>query len=449
MGAQVVDYRVSTLVVLCKDCGHDVGLYPSRHKCQTNVSLPPVPSIPTRFAESNESLQVPRKSVHSPETSSSNGSYSRPTSAASSSSFSSASTPNFSDSTTASSPASGKWSRFGQRNKQSEDQQQLQQPDDESIYFNNFAAHLPEEERQGRKLWGKVRQNEKWKQMNEKNDVQKPSGKLWGKLLSATQNISDKIPSREDKGPDSDESDWEGESHVSRALREYYETKRRPLPNWLRDERTPSATKYREPVQDQQHNNHRGRVNYEPSSHQDDTTKTSSRRRLWDHSQEPSNRERERQELRQQPPPEDNISNSQRQRQYRTQHRDEYDHYDTTSASPSHTATRQSLRSRNGYTDQGRGYDNSDAFADNDHRSYRDHQQPTSYRTNARISQGDTRMDQSRRHRMHDDDYRSGYENDMEDHYQSSRQRHQDRMRAPRDPPSRPNRYLDTNADYF
>ncbi|CAO3595429.1 unnamed protein product [Absidia cylindrospora] len=422
MGAQVVDYRVSTLVVL-------------------------LPTIPTRFAESNESLQVPRKSIHSPETSSSNGSYSRPTSAASSSSFSSASTPNFSDSTTTSSPASGKWSRFGQRNKQPEDQQQ-QLPDDESIYFNNFAAHLPEEERQGRKLWGKVRQNEKWKQMNEKNDVQKPSGKLWGKLLSATQNISDKIPSRDDKGPDSDESDWEGESHVSRALREYYETKRRPLPNWLRDERTPSAAKYREPVQDQQHINQRGRMNYEPPSHQDDTTKTSSRRRLWDHSQEPSNRERERQELRQQPPPEDNLSNSQRQRPYRTQHRDEYDHHDTTPAPSSQTAIRQSLRSRNGYADQGRGYDNGD-LADNDHRNYRDHQQPTSYRTNARISQGDTRMDQSRRHRMDDDDHRSGYENDMEDHYQSSRQRHHDRMRAPREPPSRPHRYLDTNADYF
>jgi hypothetical protein len=83
------------------------------------------------------------------------------------------SSPNFSDTTANStpSPSSGKWSRFGQRNKA----ESQQQDDDESIYFNNFAAHLPEEERQGRKLWGKVRQNEKWKQMTEKSKYHIPT----------------------------------------------------------------------------------------------------------------------------------------------------------------------------------------------------------------------------------------------------------------------------------
>lgn len=70
--------------------------------------------------------------------------------------------------------------------------------------------------------------------------------------------MADKIPSRDERGPgilllcrlhfyakanewfsESDESDWEGESHVSRILREYYQKKNQPLPEWLFDERTP------------------------------------------------------------------------------------------------------------------------------------------------------------------------------------------------------------------
>jgi hypothetical protein len=33
------------------------------------------------------------------------------------------------------------------------------------------------------------------------DDTPKPTGKLWGKLLMATQNMADRIPSRDDKGP--------------------------------------------------------------------------------------------------------------------------------------------------------------------------------------------------------------------------------------------------------
>src|SRR3954452_17054986 len=44
---EVNDYRVSRIVVLCKDCGQDVGLYPARHKC----------GIPT-----SEALIIPKKS---------------------------------------------------------------------------------------------------------------------------------------------------------------------------------------------------------------------------------------------------------------------------------------------------------------------------------------------------------------------------------------------------
>ncbi|KAI8069211.1 hypothetical protein BC940DRAFT_221821, partial [Gongronella butleri] len=203
MGASVVDYRISTVVVQCRDCGQDVGLYPSRHKCQ-QASRPPLPPLPAHYT-------------------------SRPPSSASSVSSSYPSSD--------SSPSSGKWAnRFaGQRANSA-----LEDNEDDSIYFSKFAAHLPEQEQQQtRKLWGKVRQNDKWKQLTEKNDPNQKSGKLWGKLLQATQNMADRIPMRDDKGAESDESDWEGETHVSRVLREYYEKQRRPLPGYLRDERTP------------------------------------------------------------------------------------------------------------------------------------------------------------------------------------------------------------------
>lgn len=44
MSSAAVDYRVSRLIVLCKDCGDDVGLYPSRHKCR-KPERPPLPTL--------------------------------------------------------------------------------------------------------------------------------------------------------------------------------------------------------------------------------------------------------------------------------------------------------------------------------------------------------------------------------------------------------------------
>lgn len=37
---------------------------------------------------------------------------------------------------------------------------------------------------------------------------------------------------------ESDDDDWEGETHVSRILRDYYESKNKPLPHWLYDTST-------------------------------------------------------------------------------------------------------------------------------------------------------------------------------------------------------------------
>ncbi|KAI9481004.1 MAG: hypothetical protein EXX96DRAFT_461903, partial [Benjaminiella poitrasii] len=276
MGAKVVDYRVSTLVVLCKDCGNDVGLYPARHKCQP-VDRPAMPALPAQYTNKKSASKVDSSNRLLPSTGSSMASSPSP-------SFSSA------ESTPITASTSSKWSSRLNKS-QSEDQQE------ESVYYNNFAVNLPETtESNGKKLWGKVRQNEKWKQLNEKS---KQSGKLWGKLLQATQTVADKIPSREDRGAESDEDDWDGETHVSRILREYYERKRMRLPEWL----------FHNEGNNLQRNKSIGaRDNMLESSSVDTAvTRTPSRRRLWE--QDPddarnkiSSRERERQELRQQKP---------------------------------------------------------------------------------------------------------------------------------------------------
>ncbi|CAO3586722.1 unnamed protein product [Absidia cylindrospora] len=262
MCAQAINRRVSAPVVQCKKCGLDVGLYPSMHKCQQrNLHLSPLPPLPTRPLSSNSNLsQVSRKPIHSPDSLTHNGSYSRPTSSTSSFHFSSSDT----TTTASSSPSSGKWSRYCKQ------QQQQYQLNDNSVYFNNFSAHLPGQEHQGKRLWGKVHQNVKWKQWARQSDIQKSGERLWGKLRRTAQHMGDKMPFHDDKGPESDESDWEGETHVSRILREHYVKKRRPLPHWLRDE---GIT---------QHNNHTGILSSNPTT----TAATPSRRhRLWDRSE--------------------------------------------------------------------------------------------------------------------------------------------------------------------
>ncbi|CAG8785383.1 6317_t:CDS:2, partial [Gigaspora rosea] len=141
MVAEVVDYRVSRLVVLCKDCGHDVGLYPARHKCKiSDANAPPLPSMSKQYLSSNN--------------------------------------PNSSN-------------------------------DD-----NNS---------QSSSLWSKLKNVNNWKEMAEDDSV-KPSvsqfttsAKLWDKLLK------------------SEKDDWEGETHISRILREYHQQKPGDIPDWLYD----------------------------------------------------------------------------------------------------------------------------------------------------------------------------------------------------------------------
>ncbi|KAI7905333.1 uncharacterized protein BX663DRAFT_502470 [Cokeromyces recurvatus] len=269
MGAKVVDYRVSTLVVLCKDCGNDVGLYPARHKCRP-VDRPAMPSLPIQY-NNNNTISTTESSKATL----------------------------LNQSPSVESPSTTKSTQLDKSEQE------------DSVYYNNFAAHLPEStDSNGKKLWGKIKQNEKWKQLNEKtkDDRTKQSGKLWGKLLQATQTMAEKIPSREDRGAESDEDDWEGETHVSRILRDYYERKRMRLPEWLLVDNT--IQKY-----------HTQSDISESSS--TSVGRTPSRRRLWE--QDPnklSSRERERQELRQKLP----IANSENSGYKEKAAREEYNY---------------------------------------------------------------------------------------------------------------------------
>jgi hypothetical protein len=57
------DYRVSTIVILCKDCNQDVGLYPARHQCNNSRKLPTLYS-----STSNSSwVQSPTTPISTPE----------------------------------------------------------------------------------------------------------------------------------------------------------------------------------------------------------------------------------------------------------------------------------------------------------------------------------------------------------------------------------------------
>ncbi|CAG8637125.1 184_t:CDS:2 [Acaulospora morrowiae] len=160
--SEVIDYRVSRIVVHCKDCGLDVGLYPARHKCGVVAadSLEPLPPV------KNSSMQN-----------------------------------------------------------------------------NNIASN---EGISGEGLWGKLRSVRNWKDINGDGTTtlsaaQPTQGyKLWDKLLSAA--AAYKVVEGDSEN-ESEKEDWEGETHISRILREYYMKKSGDIPNWLYDSKPSSSEK--------------------------------------------------------------------------------------------------------------------------------------------------------------------------------------------------------------
>ncbi|CAO0800711.1 unnamed protein product [Mucor circinelloides] len=231
------DYRVSTIIVLCKDCDQDVGLYPARHKCNSSNRLPQLPTLCSSTTTSFANWNSRQDDQDVPDLVDSNPTSTTVTRQASDSSM-----------------ESGKWSFFRSSStpdvkKHCNDEQERPADDeDESIYFDNYASHLKSSSSltdlsntaspNGKKLWGKMKENEKWKELIAEKKESNKSGKLWERIIHAT--MSNSV---EDDGPESDDDDWEGETHVSRILREYHQSiNTKPLPSWLYDDRTPIST---------------------------------------------------------------------------------------------------------------------------------------------------------------------------------------------------------------
>lgn len=155
------DYRVSKIVVLCKDCGQDVGLYPARHQC-TNVKRPYLPTLcstTSEWSDAEDNSAVPDLVSSSP----SSNSVSRQASD--------------------SSMESGKWSFFKSNDSTPSPATPVKNStvcsnddEQETSYFDSYATHLKTSASindingsssisNGKKLWGRMKENEKWKEL--------------------------------------------------------------------------------------------------------------------------------------------------------------------------------------------------------------------------------------------------------------------------------------------
>ncbi|ORX42779.1 hypothetical protein DM01DRAFT_149190 [Hesseltinella vesiculosa] len=201
--AKTVDYRVSTIVILCKDCGQDVGLYPARHQCEDieRPHLPPLPAIIPDVAKQTDPQPGTEEAKNESTLSSWSNALGRLTGK------------------TAAPPPPKK--------------EEPPESVDDNTYFDYYSALLPEEKAkaaESKNSWTKVKRNDALQQLVDKQKQQDapPSTSLWGKIFQGGQ----KQPDR----PNSDESDWDGESHVSRTIRQYHESKTGQVPDWFEEE---------------------------------------------------------------------------------------------------------------------------------------------------------------------------------------------------------------------
>ncbi|KAI8072237.1 uncharacterized protein B0P05DRAFT_549434 [Gilbertella persicaria] len=279
------DYRISAIVVLCKDCGQDVGLYPARHICSSskNPQLPILcssttsPSFESWHHQEEETKNVPELiSSFIPV---------KPTQV----------TRQPSDSST----ESEKWSFFRSTSKNSNPE--TPEKEEHTSYLDAYALNLKRSislrelngssatthlQRAKTTTGKKAKENEKWKELIA--DKHKPGSKTsssWFNIISSS--------TSQDIEYCSDQEDWEGETHVARIIREYHEEKHKarhtPLPSWLYDDRTPISALAQIPVTEQAHQE-QVRLRREHSN----------RRRLWEASEtrQPTQREREIQAMR-------------------------------------------------------------------------------------------------------------------------------------------------------
>ncbi|KAF9356518.1 hypothetical protein BGX34_009907 [Mortierella sp. NVP85] len=180
------DYRVSTIVILCKDCGNDVGAYPGRHKCPPPPAMPAMPSIPSRYMQSN-----------TPPPSSSRTNGRRPTDPGhdsyGSGSGSGSRTPT----------ASSFQDRMRERDREKQQREREEREAAARAVREETSTPTPSTTASTAATAGTT---------------------FWSKLMAAKDVINATITG-EERWPDSDDSDYEGETHVGRVLREYNDKK--------------------------------------------------------------------------------------------------------------------------------------------------------------------------------------------------------------------------------
>lgn len=200
------DYRVSAIVVLCKDCNEDVGLYPSRHQCRNTKR----PKLPTLYSSTSSTSWI-----HSPTQS--------PTSIESEKQLSFL---NKMPSTkkdlprTSSHPQSASYQNHkltsGRNTSQFEAPVQYNRvnappiepefkEEEKSVYLSHYLNNTGDTCVNGKQLWGKIRENDKWRDLINKEkgnnsihrnqtpihlnciaEREKSSHKLWEKMIHIT-----------------------------------------------------------------------------------------------------------------------------------------------------------------------------------------------------------------------------------------------------------------------
>ncbi|KAF9354348.1 hypothetical protein BGX26_007822 [Mortierella sp. AD094] len=209
------DYRVSTIAILCKDCNNDVGMYPGLHKCPPRPAMPEMPSIPAKYQQ--------QPSSYSTSASRTNGR--RP--------------PDLeSDSLYSGGGGGGGANSYGGGSRT---------PTSSSSYQDRIGGGSSSRTPTATSFQERMRERDREKQQREREereaaaravhtrlDTATPSSTatpaagagttIWSRLRAAKDVINATITG-EERWPDSDDSDHEGESHVCRILREYTDKK--------------------------------------------------------------------------------------------------------------------------------------------------------------------------------------------------------------------------------
>ncbi|KAI8597559.1 hypothetical protein EDD21DRAFT_213078 [Dissophora ornata] len=205
-----VDYRVSTIVVLCKDCGNDVGAYPGRHKCPPRPAMPSMPSIPLQYQQQSSSSSNSSQSNgrRPPDLNADSfGSYGSSNNKYGSSGSRTPTSSSFQDRTNGGGSRTPTAMSFQERMRERDREKQQRERDERETAAKS------------------VREDTRPDATPAATSAAAGAGTtLWNRLRAAKDVINATITG-EERWPDSDDSDHEGESHVGRVLREYADKK--------------------------------------------------------------------------------------------------------------------------------------------------------------------------------------------------------------------------------